>query len=113
MAVFEVKTRTEPDRITVACAGDCDLDARDQLTAVLLDAVSGATTVFVDLSAVDFLDSSGVHALVTAHRAAQARGGHLYAVNAAGSTAVILELTGLDVLLRAPVTHPPRERPHA
>lgn len=47
------------------------------------------TKVFTDLSAVDFIDSSGVHALVTAHHPAKARGRHVYAINATESAAPI------------------------
>ncbi|MEU4690107.1 STAS domain-containing protein [Actinoplanes sp. NPDC023714] len=111
MVTFEDRTDAEPDRITVAFAGDCDLASRDRLTAMLLDAVDRAPTVLVDMSAVEFLDSSGVHALVTAHRAAELRGRRVYVAGATGATAVVLEMTGLDVLMRAP-TESPGERRH-
>jgi len=102
MASFEARAAAGPDRVTVILAGDCDLSARDQLTVVLLDAVSHAKSVFVDVAAVNFFDSTGVHALVTAHHAAQRRDGRLYVVNAGGLVAAVLELTGLDALLRVP-----------
>ncbi|WP_436520548.1 STAS domain-containing protein [Actinoplanes sp. HUAS TT8] len=109
MASFEARSAVEPDRVTVFLAGDCDLAARDRLTAALLDAVSRAGQVFVDVAEVGFLDSTGVHALVTAHHAAQGRGGRLYVTNAGGPVAAVLELTGLDALLQAPA----EERRHA
>ena len=109
MASFEARTAAEPGRATVFLAGDCDLTARDRLTAALLDAVSRARAVFVDVSAVGFLDSTGVHALVTAHHAARGRGGRLYVSNATGPVAAVLELTGLYTLLKAPT----EERRHA
>ncbi|AEV83298.1 anti-sigma factor [Actinoplanes sp. SE50] len=102
MASFEARTAAAPDHVTVFLAGDCDLAARDRLTAALLDAVPRAGEVFVDVSGVGFLDSTGVHALVTAHHAARGRGGRLYVVGAAGSVAAVLEMTGLDALLKAP-----------
>jgi anti-sigma B factor antagonist len=102
MASFEAVAATEPGRVTVSLSGDCDLSARDRLTTALLEAVERAATVFVDVAHVGFLDSTGVHALVTAHHAAQARGGRLYVTGAVGSVAAVLELTGLDALLRAP-----------
>ncbi|GAA2703026.1 STAS domain-containing protein [Actinoplanes palleronii] len=109
MASFETRTATAPGRITLILSGDCDLTVRDQFTAALLDAVSRSTTVFVDVAGVGFLDSTGVHALVTAHHAAQGRGGRLYVINAAGAVAAVLDLTGLGALLRAPAD----ERHHA
>ena len=69
---------------------------------LLLDAVHRAKAVFVDLARLTFIDSSGVHSLVTAHHAAKHTGGRIYVVNAAGPVASVLELTGLDTLLRAP-----------
>jgi anti-sigma B factor antagonist len=109
MASFESRTAAGQGRVTVLLFGDCDLNARDQLTAVLLDAVSRAKAVFVDVSRVAFFDSTGVHALVTAHHAARRRDGRLYVVNAGGPVAAVLELTGLDALLQAPAG----ERRHA
>ncbi|AGL16855.1 STAS domain-containing protein [Actinoplanes sp. N902-109] len=102
MASFEARTAAGQDRTTVLLSGDCDLSARDQLTAALLGAVSRSTSVYVDVSGVTFFDSTGVHALVAAHHAAQRRDGHLYVVNAGGPVAAVLELTGLDALLQAP-----------
>jgi anti-sigma B factor antagonist len=102
MANFEVRTTAEAGRITVHPTGECDLAAREHLTAALLDAVRRSRVVLVDLSGLTFLDSSGVHSLVTAHHAAKQAGGRLHLVNAAGPVAAVLELTGLDTLLRAP-----------
>lgn len=102
MATFDARTTVAAGRITVALSGECDLAARARLTAVLLDAVHRAPAVFVDLSRLTFIDSSGVHSLVTAHHAAKHTGGRIYVVNAAGPVAAVLELTGLDTLLRAP-----------
>ncbi|GAA2898431.1 hypothetical protein Acy02nite_84390 [Actinoplanes cyaneus] len=109
MTSFEARTAVEPGRATVFLSGDCDLPARDRMTAALLDAVSRSGAVFVDVAAVGFLDSTGVHALVTAYHAAQGRGGKLYVRNATGPVAAVLELTGLDTLLKAPA----EERRHA
>jgi anti-sigma B factor antagonist len=102
MANFEARTSGVSGRITVSLAGECDLSAREHLTAVLLDAVQRAKAVFVDLARLTFIDSSGVHSLVTAHHAAKHTGGRVYVINAAGPVASVLELTGLDTLLQAP-----------
>ena len=109
MANFEARASAEVGRVVVALAGECDLSARDELVGVLLNAVDQAPTVVVDVAALTFLDSSGVHGLVVAHHAAQRTGGRVYVANAAGAVAAVLELTGLDALLRAPA----EEHPHA
>lgn len=106
MANFEARTTAGTGRITVSLAGECDLSVREHLTAVLLDAVHRARAVFVDLAQLTFIDSSGVHSLITAHHAAKHAGGRLYVVNARGPVAAVLEITGLDTLLCAPVEEP-------
>lgn len=102
MANFEARTSATSGRVTVSLTGECDLAVRDQLTAVLLDAVHRSRTVLVDLGGLAFLDSSGVHSLVTAHHAAKNTGGHVYLINATGPVASVLEVTGLGTLLQAP-----------
>ncbi|MEU4217468.1 STAS domain-containing protein [Actinoplanes sp. NPDC026623] len=102
MASFEARTAAGKGRVTVVLHGECDLTARAQLTAVLLDAVGREESVFVDVAGVSFFDSTGVQALVIAHHAARRRKGQLFVVNAGGAVAAVLELTGLDALLRAP-----------
>lgn len=102
MVEFVARTSVEADRAIVALAGECDLASRDAVTAELLAAVARADIVVVDLADLEFLDSSGVHALVTAHHAALGRGGRLYVANARGEVAQVLDLTGVGELLRAP-----------
>ncbi len=99
---FDLTTAEESGRIRVSLAGECDLAVSDRLTEVLLDAVRRSPLVVVDLAALEFLDSSGMHGLVTAHRAAKERGGRLHAVNQAGNVALVLDLTGVGALLSPP-----------
>ncbi|BBH68876.1 hypothetical protein ACTI_55610 [Actinoplanes sp. OR16] len=102
MAKFEARTSAEPGRVTVTLSGECDLSAREHLTSVLLDALSRAKAVFVDMALLTFLDSSGVHSLITAHHAAKHTGARVYIVGAGGPVAAVLDLTGVGDLLRAP-----------
>lgn len=102
MARFEVTTVVRPAHIVVALAGECDLAGRDDLTSALLGAVSRSPVVLVDMAGLAFLDSSGLHGLIRAHRSALAAGGHVYVVNASGAVARLLELTGVGDLLRPP-----------
>jgi anti-sigma B factor antagonist len=102
MSGFEAHTVRDADALVVALAGDCDLHTRDEMTATLLDAVRSGDTVTVDLSGVRFLDSSGLHALVTAYHAALERAGNLYVVNATGTVETVLAITGILELLQRP-----------
>ncbi len=74
----------------------------DEAARHLARAVRTGEPVTVEVSRVGFLDSTGVHALVVAHHAAQERGGRLHVTGARGAVAAVLELTGLDALLRDP-----------
>jgi anti-anti-sigma factor len=74
MASFEVRTSTGPGRVVVTLTGECDLGVHDELMSVLRAAVDAAPLVVVDLAGLEFLDSSGLHDLVTAHHAARVHG---------------------------------------
>jgi anti-sigma B factor antagonist len=99
MARFAATTSAEGAGLRVSLAGDCDLAVRDELVTTLLAAVGRSASVTVDLAEVDFLDSSGIHGLVAAHRAAVERGGRLYLENPSGSVASVLDVTGVGDLL--------------
>src|SRR4051812_537269 len=99
MTRFEAGTTGGDHEGGVALSGEGDLAAREECMAALMAAVSAAPLVVVDLSGVTFLDSSGVHALVTAYRAALDRGGRLTIVNASGMVEHVLDITGVGGLL--------------
>jgi anti-anti-sigma factor len=98
MAHFATRVTVDSGRVVVALAGEFDLAARDELTSTLLAAVDSGDVV-VDLGAVEFLDSSGIHALVAAHHAAKRAGSEFYVINARGIVAHVLDLTGLGAIL--------------
>jgi anti-sigma B factor antagonist len=106
MKPFDARTSADHNRAVVSLAGECDLSVRDELTTLLLEAVNSAETVTVDLAGVTFMDSSGLHALMTGHRAAQRTGRRLYATGAVGVVAALLDLTGLASVLSPPATDP-------
>ncbi|MFG1884047.1 STAS domain-containing protein [Micromonospora sp. NPDC049102] len=106
MAHFEARTSTTPGRIVVTLTGECDLAAQPELMTVLSAAVRAASVVVVDVGGLRFMDSTGLHGLVTAHQAARATGRRLYAVNASGPVATVLDITGIGNLLRPPADDP-------
>ena len=99
MAYFETRTSAEPGRVVVTLSGECDVAARDELASALLAAVQSAPVVIVDVAGLRFLDSSGVHGLVTAHQAAKDTGCRLHVVNPTGTVATVLDITGVGLLL--------------
>jgi anti-anti-sigma factor len=73
--------------------GEVDLSAWGRLHAAFADAQKGATEVIVDVSAVTFMDSTGVDALVRAYKGAP--DGRLHVVGASGQVRQVLEVTGV------------------
>src|SRR4051812_18946900 len=99
MAQFEAHTSALDGRAVVSLAGECDLAAREKLVAALRAALDESRTITVDLSKLSFLDSSGIHELVTAHHVAVRNGGALHATGASGVVAEVLDITGVGQLL--------------
>ncbi|MFE5394147.1 STAS domain-containing protein [Streptomyces sp. NPDC056568] len=93
------RTTTDDGVGIVILAGEVDLDGSGQLRDVLLSCVQSAPGTVVDFGEVAFLDSSGINVLITAHRAAEARG--VWFRIAAPQYAVerVLQLVGVDTLI--------------
>lgn len=89
------------DRIAVvAVRGTVDLYTARELRDLLNEALPGAEGwVVLDLSATTFFDSTGLAALIAAHRRAERMGGRLVVVNVDPEIARLLQVTGLDTLL--------------
>jgi anti-anti-sigma factor len=83
----------------LAIGGDVDLATIPAFQAAIADALSRRpTALIVDLSAVDFLASAGLQALVATHE--NVSGAAAFAVVADGpATSRPIELTGLDQIL--------------
>ncbi len=78
----------------IAVAGEIDLLTADRLSEALAEALARDTLVVVDLSAVEFLSSSGLSTLALAHRSAPA-GHELRLVAADRVTLRPLQITGM------------------
>ncbi len=93
---MEHTVREEKGNLIVAFEGDVDLEHSPKAREVLLGCVARGQDVFVDLSAVSYIDSSGVASLVEAFQASKQKGAQfaLVAVNAAALR--VLELARLD-----------------
>jgi anti-sigma B factor antagonist len=84
----------------VTVSGEVDLQTAPRLAAALEEAraASGASIV-VDLSRVDFLDSSGLGVLVTAHRETEAGGGRLRLVRPRPAVGKVLTITRMSEVI--------------
>jgi anti-anti-sigma factor len=89
-----------PAHVLVTLAGDCDDSTRRQFRDGLISAVSpGTRRLIVDLSALGFLDSAGVHALMSIKTTLSGRGGSLVLVSPRPIVARVLELMGADEVI--------------
>lgn len=84
----------------VAAPGEIDVTSADDLrTALVAAAARGHGTFVVDMSLTRFCDSSGLHALVAAHRRAQAEGGEMLLVVPDAAVLRVLAITGVDQVI--------------
>jgi anti-sigma B factor antagonist len=82
----------------VKLAGEFDISGRELADEVLASAAE-APKVVLDLSELEFIDSMGIHFVVTAHQTAEADGRELTIVRGGPAVDRIFRLVGLgDVL---------------
>ena len=95
---IDVRAATSTGGCTIAVSGEIDATTAPGLRSSLLEVLGrpGVDAVEVDLTGVTFLDSAGLSALATAHRAAEAAG-HTLQMRVGNTRAVVrpLEITGL------------------
>lgn len=96
----EIKPEHGGDAIVYRCAGSLDFETAPSLRAALLEAADeGKHDIVVDLTNLEFLDSSGLGALIGAHKRALEHKGRLRLIISTGTIARLLTITGLmDVL---------------
>jgi anti-sigma B factor antagonist len=95
---LKVTTRPAGADVVVAVQGEIDLYTAPKLHAELERALAsgGPRRLFVDLSGVDFCDSTGANVLLAAHRDAGECGGELVLAAPRPVVRKILHVTGLD-----------------
>lgn len=97
---LQLATRREGDAAVVSVGGDVDNDTAPQLRQAIGMAFNGGTNrVVVDLSATDFLDSSGLGALVGASKEQLGRG-ELVLVCPRPQLRKLFEISRLNEVLR-------------
>ncbi len=92
----EIKPEHDGDAIVYRLKGSLDFETAPSLRAALLDAADeGKHDIVVDLSQLEFLDSSGLGALIGAHKRALEHDGRLRVIISAGPIARLFTITGL------------------
>jgi anti-sigma B factor antagonist len=82
--------------LVVSLTGEIDLDRAPEARRLLLDCVKRSMDVLVDLSAVTYIDSSGIASLVEALQWAKRRGTDFCLVAVSPEALRVFELARLD-----------------
>lgn len=85
-----------PNGVVVQLYGDVDLESSPKAREILLDSVGRKRDVFVDLSNVNHIDSSGVATLIEAFQEARRNEVEFVLVSVGSAAMQVLELARLD-----------------
>lgn len=102
---FDVEL-SDGDGAVIRTSGRLNMVAAPKLRDLVARVVrqDGRSHIVVDLSDTDFIDSSGLGALIAGLKTARAAGGDLRIARAQAQVLTVLELTNLDQILRPHAT---------
>ena len=83
----------------VRVAGELDLSTHERLAEELTSIAAAGDAIVVDLAGCDFIDSSGIRALLIGRQAAEDKGGTLVLAAAKPQVVRILDVTGVATAL--------------
>ena len=94
---FSITVTSDGDRATVVLRGELDLSGTDRVNEVLEQAEQPPTKLLVlDLSQLDFIDSTGLEIILRAARRAHDNGGRLIVSRPSRYVKRLLEMTAID-----------------
>ncbi|HEV7180505.1 MAG TPA: STAS domain-containing protein [Candidatus Baltobacteraceae bacterium] len=101
---IDIKTENHGELLIYRLRGSLDLATSPSVRAALMEAAGqGSHEIVVDLTKLEFLDSTGLGALIGAHRRALENGGKVRLAVGEGAIARLLNITGLLAVF--PVYH--------
>lgn len=93
--------KKEQDGINIVqLNGDVDLESSPKARKELLDSVGQGKSLVVDLSGINYIDSSGIASLVEAFQTARARGQFFGLASVSASAQRVLQLARLDKVFK-------------
>ena len=92
----DITVRDEGGVVIAAITGEIDISTVARLRERLYELADNGGTLIVDLNRVEFIDSTGLGALVGTARRIAEHGGSLYAVCAQPQPRRLLWMTGVD-----------------
>lgn len=97
---MEVERIEEGTRLRLALSGELDLYTAPQFDDALVEAEGESWPLLVlDLSELEFMDSSGLRLVVRSHARAEQSGRRVVVVNGSGTVARVFAATDLDTRL--------------
>ncbi len=91
-------THREGDHLVIALEGEVDLYDSPRAREQIIGALHDGEQVLVDLSAVEYIDSSGVATLVEGYQLARSRGLDFGLVGVSPAALQVLQLARLDTV---------------
>lgn len=108
---LEIASQLEPGHTTMIVQGEIDMETAPQLRHALADCLStDRPCIYLDLTGVSFIDSSGLHALLAAQRRARSLGGDLVVTKRSHQVDRLIAIAGVPFLAQSqPPTPPPSD----
>ena len=98
---FAIEVQESDGRVEVTPRGELDMASAPELEEAVLPALRDGRWVVLDLRTLDFIDSSGLRVVVSAHRLADEGSGRFTCVRGQAGTTVhrIVEIAGIDSVI--------------
>ena len=93
---FDIAVEEQEGVVVVRPIGDLDIATTPLLDEILRDLASKGASAVLDLAAVEFIDSSGLQTILTAHAASQRDGFGLTMLPGPPPVMKVFELAGVD-----------------
>jgi anti-sigma B factor antagonist len=93
---MDIVRETSEGSAVVRLAGELDLATATQAQTALEDAMRSSASVILDLSGLEFMDSSGLRVIIATDRSAKESGKRLRIVKGPETVQRVFELTGLE-----------------
>jgi anti-sigma B factor antagonist len=97
--ILEWTTEGTPEAIVLRPSGEVDIATVSLFGDPLTEAVKANSRVIVDMSAIQYIDSTGVNALVQVHKLSQERGHHFVLVVPPGIVQEVLSLMDIGKVI--------------
>ncbi len=96
---MEVKQSRNGTNVNIAVLGRLDTTTAPQLEKVIKEASQGAKVMYLDLSGVEYMSSTGLRDILLAHKIMGGAGGKMVVQRPSEFVQQVLEATSMDKLL--------------